>query len=526
MSDSDDTSALDEPGENSPAVSGQAFSSNYKVLGYEQSGSGTTYGVLGQVDSADGFGLGTPDDAWVGSRLKTTHVKTDDQDLTLEFGTVNASDASNLIAGHTANGVTSGVVGATISGGGYSDGGTVTAEDIDPNTDANLVFDNYGSVGGGRKNRAGSYDQGVTLGEEETGDDVEPADVTSSPYATVSGGRFNGAGGKASTVGGGQSNVAAGDFGTIAGGKNSNASSKASTVAGGQANEALGQYATVGGGHVNKATGEYATIAGGGPPGDLSGTRNDVHDNFGTIGGGGDNNAGAASTSGTTNAVFATVPGGRANVADGSYSFAAGRAAEAGGNDGAFVWGDSSTTTVTAGGTDEVRFQASGGFTIANTEDVQIAAGLPSGSGTPVEIDSNGNLFANAQVSSRRYKTDIEPLAPESGTLLDLEPRSFTYEETGESDVGLIAEEVDDAVPDLAFDDEQGRPEGVRYDRLAVFLLPEVRRSHDRIEALESETEQLRAENEDLRERLDALEEQVGGSDAGADVSEPAPADD
>ena len=39
-----------------------AVSSNYKVLGYNQTGSGTTYGVLGQVDSSDGYGLYSPDD--------------------------------------------------------------------------------------------------------------------------------------------------------------------------------------------------------------------------------------------------------------------------------------------------------------------------------------------------------------------------------------------------------------------------------------------------------------------------------
>lgn len=34
-----------------------AVSSNYKGLGYNTTGNGTTYGVLGQVDSSDGYGL-------------------------------------------------------------------------------------------------------------------------------------------------------------------------------------------------------------------------------------------------------------------------------------------------------------------------------------------------------------------------------------------------------------------------------------------------------------------------------------
>lgn len=60
---------------------------------------------------------------------------------------------------------------------------------------------------------------------------------------------------------------------------------------------------------------------------------------------------------------------GRGNLAFGVYSFAAGREAEAG-HGGAFVWGDNSTTTVGSESTDEVRFQATGGFVIENTTDV------------------------------------------------------------------------------------------------------------------------------------------------------------
>lgn len=525
MSDSNDTpTAVDGASDRTADVSAQAFSSNYKVLGYQQSGSGETYGVLGQVDSAGGYGLGTPDRAWAGGGLETTLVRTNDQDLHLQFGTQSVGDASNLIAGHADNGATSGVVGATIGGGGYSVGGGPTSLDLNPDTRANLVYDHYGTVGGGEQNRAGSYDQTLSSGAEEATDDPEPAGVDSSTHATVAGGHNNQARGPQSTVGGGQGNEANAQYATIAGGKNSDVTAKSATVAGGQANEAAGQYATVGGGWANEALGTGATVSGGAPPGDFS-TRNIVHDDYGTVGGGGNNNAGAAGTSGTSNAVFATVPGGRANVADGAYSLAAGRGAKAGGNAGAFVWGDSSSSTVTASGMGEVRFQASGGFVIESTVEVQVPQGLPASSGSSVGINGTGHLV-DTGASSLRYKTDVEPLVSESGNVLDLEPRRYTYEETGDEGIGLIAEETDETVPDLVVYDEAGRPDGIRYDRLGVFLLPEVRRSHERIEDLETETEDLRAENEDLRKRLAMLEEQVGVSEATGDVDGPAPADD
>lgn len=113
-------------------------------------------------------------------------------------------------------------------------------------------------------------------------------------------------------------------------------------------------------------------------------------------------------------------------------------------------------------------------------------------------------------VSSARYKTNIEPLEPELGAVLDLEPRSFEYTDSGTADIGLIAEEVAEVVPELVVRDSEGRPDAVKYDRVDVYLVPEVRRQRDRIDELEQE-------NAELRERLAALEEHVGVMPAAAD---------
>jgi hypothetical protein len=294
---------------------------------------------------------------------------------------------------------------------------------------------------------------------------------------------------------------------------------------------------------------EGATIGGGGSESDDFTQPNQVHDDFGTVAGGIDNTAGSPADDDPTTARSATVPGGEENTADGAYSFAAGRRANASGYDGAFVWGDSSTATATAGTTDEVRFQAGGGFVVDDTTRVQITDGLPAASGDAVGISAG--LLVNTSASSARYKRDVEPLDPPGGAVLDLEPRSFEYERTGEEGVGFLAEEVDGVVPGLVGYDEEGRPDSVRYDRLGVYLLPEVRRNRERIERIEgsaapegnkapepgriddleagveslrAENERLRAENEQLRERLSALEDRVAAIADGG--SSPAPADD
>ncbi|MCH7574484.1 MAG: tail fiber domain-containing protein [Candidatus Marinimicrobia bacterium] len=135
--------------------------------------------------------------------------------LRLEPGT---SSTINVIGGSSANSVTNVAAGATISGGGNS---------VEPNR----VTDSYGTVGGGRNNRAG--DGAGT-----------PSDRL---YATVAGGILNIASGTAATVGGGSANTASNSYASVGGGVN---------------NTASGIYATVPGGRLNTAAG-FASLAAG-----------------------------------------------------------------------------------------------------------------------------------------------------------------------------------------------------------------------------------------------------------------------
>ena len=114
----------------------------------------------------------------------------------------------------------------------------------------NVVYDNYGTIGGGGNNQAGSDD-----GDEQTTDIAE--------YATVSGGKRNTASGTSATVGGGRTNTASGEYSTVGGGRENTASGKEATVGGGGGNTASADNATVGGGLGNTASGGAATVPGG-----------------------------------------------------------------------------------------------------------------------------------------------------------------------------------------------------------------------------------------------------------------------
>jgi formylglycine-generating enzyme required for sulfatase activity len=145
----------------------------------------------------------------------------------------NASGAPNLIGGAPFNFASSGVYGATISGG----GGTNVHYGPVAHLYTNSVIGSFGTVGGG-------------------------ADNTASGGATVGGGQNNSASGSASTVAGDSGNTASGFASTVAGGSGNTASGSESTVGGGSQNSAS-DNATVGGGNNNQATNVFATVPGG-----------------------------------------------------------------------------------------------------------------------------------------------------------------------------------------------------------------------------------------------------------------------
>ena len=218
--------------------------------------------------------------------------------------------APNVIGGADVNSVAASIIGATIAGGGQND--TNDVSDF-----PNQIFDDFGAVGGGRDNRAGSNDA-----------------VPNHKYATVSGGTSNTAGDFAATVGGGDRNSAGTSHATVAGGFLNSAGGASSSIGGGQSNNAGGSQSTIGGGFLNTASATVSTVVGG-------------EDN-------------------TAAGVGATVGGGSGNDATGDYSYAAGRGGQAN-HDGTFVWADSTFADFTSTGANQFLLRAGGGVGIGTT---------------------------------------------------------------------------------------------------------------------------------------------------------------
>jgi len=292
-------------------------------------GSGWSLAGNGGTNPATNF-LGTTDNQPLELRVSNSRVLRLEPDAT----------SPNIIGGLSANWVTPGVFGATISGGGVV--GT-----------PNRVTDNYGTVGGGENNQAGN-DAGAT-------DDKL--------YATVGGGWINTASGDSSTVGGGQNNVASGDYAaTVSGGWINTASGDSSTVGGGQFNTSSGSASTVGGGLHNDASNFQATVAGG--------------------------------FCNTASGINAIVPGGDHNTAQGQASFAAGQRAKAN-HDGAFVWGDMSNDDIASTGWNQFIVRASGGIWFGATSSPDIPAGRFINTSTGAHL-TTGGAWTNGSDRARK----------------------------------------------------------------------------------------------------------------------------
>jgi len=267
--------------------------------------------------------------------------------------TPETATTPNVIGGTPDNVVATGTEGATIAGGGFygiviDEGGPVLVED------QNKVFDHFGTIGGGKKNVAGTDD----------------ANVNTAAYSTVAGGYNNQATDSYSAIGGGTENSAAGRYATIGGGHANNAGANDATVSGGFGNAAVANYSTVGGGHSNYAIEFASTVAGG--------------------------------NQNTADGTYATIPGGGYNQAGGNFSFAAGYRAtvrnpassgDGNGDEGTVVWSDTSVSNpFQSTGPNQFLIRAAGGVGIGtNSPDSALDVSFSGFNGLSVNGDDTGD---------------------------------------------------------------------------------------------------------------------------------------
>ncbi len=172
------------------------------------------------------------------------------------------------------------------------------------------------------------------------------ANQASDSFSTVGGGALNTASERYSTVAGGYGNLVSAIGSTVGGGLLNDSTGPGSTVAGGSGNVASASEASVGGGNSNRASDDRATVGGG--------AFNTASGRYAVVGGGLSNDAVGYSS---------VVPGGFDCLAQGDYSFAAGRRARAL-HQGTFVWSDATNAHFDSTGSDQFLIEADGGVGI------------------------------------------------------------------------------------------------------------------------------------------------------------------
>ena len=125
-----------------------------------------------------------------------------------------------------------------------------------------------------------------------------------------------------------------------------------------------------------------------------------------------------------------------------------------------------------------------------------------------VTINSSGRL-GRANVSSRRYKHDIQSMDKASEALYALKPVKFRYNKEYDATqtlaFGLIAEEVAEVLPDLVGRNPEGLPESVRYEQINAMLLNEFLNEHRRGEEQDCKIQEQETTIAELRSEMKAL---------------------
>ena len=98
--------------------------------------------------------------------------------------------------------------------------------------------------------------------------------------------------------------------------------------------------------------------------------------------------------------------------------------------------------------------------------------------------------------SSRRYKQNIGPLKDDFSKILDLEPKQYQMKEGfGDPEkwlFGYIAEDLDElGLEKLCVYDKEDKPDGVKYKKIAMYVLEIVKEQQNRLNQLEESLESI-----------------------------------
>ena len=129
-------------------------------------------------------------------------------------------------------------------------------------------------------------------------------------------------------------------------------------------------------------------------------------------------------------------------------------------------------------------------YTVANSADNRVLTSVDASNGNAeANLTFDGSTLTVAgtinETSAARYKENIQPIENSLSKVIQLNPVEYDWKRDGKHDLGLIAEEVYEILPDLV--SKEGRwVQGISYSRLTAVLIGAVKELAARVDELEN----------------------------------------
>ncbi|MFL6375818.1 MAG: tail fiber domain-containing protein, partial [Pyrinomonadaceae bacterium] len=138
-------------------------------------------------------------------------------------------------------------------------------------------------------------------------------------------------------------------------------------------------------------------------------------------------------------------------------------------------------------------------------------------SGGNISLCLLGNQIATCG-SSLRYKTDVVGFGDGLDLIKRLRPVTFRWKSNDGKDLGLVAEEVNAVEPLLTTVNNEGKVEGVKYDRVAVVLVNAVNEQQTQIDVQRKQIDEQKQTIQRQQIEIDALVKIVCSQNNSADL--------
>ena len=132
-----------------------------------------------------------------------------------------------------------------------------------------------------------------------------------------------------------------------------------------------------------------------------------------------------------------------------------------------------------------------GGVTAGDSGFSLLRIGVQSGGDVHLCMSSSGTNYIRNCSSSLRYKDQVSPFAGGLQLVKRLQPIAFRWRENGQSSFGLGAEDVEQVDPRLAYRNDAGAVEGVRYDQVTTLLINSVKQQQEMIDRQQKQIDSL-----------------------------------